>query len=252
MIESIVGKFYKKIIKNHIVFCVVIFIASIFVYLYMRFVILTSKINYDIKVDKSNLKKNNYIIVSWHGRVFLLSIVRKFFSNICVLVSSNKVAYLSRLVIRYFFGKTIKMSKDINTSSNIRSVLSALKQKKTMFLIPDGSIGPLMTCNSGVDVISLLSKKSILPISFSAKKGVILNSWDRFFIPFPFNDITVCIGEPINPYYDNNEKKTKKYLRNAVENALNNQTWKLDSKYGRKKINKGVYDKKGRIPIIKD
>ncbi|MFL1780696.1 Lysophospholipid acyltransferase family protein [Candidatus Hepatincolaceae symbiont of Richtersius coronifer] len=234
-------------------FIVLIQVLSIVAYLYLRFVMLTSKINYIIKVqDITNLKSDTYILPFWHGRLLSAFFIRKFFSRSYVLISYSKSAYLVQLIAQYFKTKVIKGSSNKGGKESIKQILGILKQKKAVFAIaPDGSIGPRMRCTSGIATIALLAQIPILPISFSAKKGIILNTWDRFFIPLPFNHITVYLDEPI---YCRDTKQNKKHhedIRANLENVLNHLTWKLDRLYKRNLILSADRDKKGRLFKIK-
>jgi lysophospholipid acyltransferase (LPLAT)-like uncharacterized protein len=239
---------YKKHIKsNEKLFYVLVFIVSIIAYIYLRFVMLTSIIRYDIKVDKKLLKNNTYILAFWHGRLLSAFFIRKFFSRSVVLISYNRSAYIVKLIANYFRTSVIRGSKNKGGQESIKDVLKELRKPKTVFAIaPDGSVGPLMRCNPGIATISLLAKVDILPITFSAKRGLILKSWDRFFIPLPFNSIKLHLQEPMSRLNSHGEKREIEDIRIELENKLNNMTWQLDDAYGRAKIMPADVDKRGK------
>lgn len=245
---QIYSKYRKKVFKINFIFYPIAFLVAVIGFLYLRFVILTSKINYNIHLDDiKNLKKNNYILAFWHGRLLSAFFIRKYFNKSCVLISHNKSSYIVAVLAHLFSTSVIKGSSNKDGSKSVKHIVKLLKAgKNTVFAIaPDGSIGPRMRCNLGVITISSLSKTDILPITFSAKKGVILNSWDKFFIPYPFNNITLDLQQCIKITSENGSKKNLHDVRLELETVLNKITWNLDNNYGLQKIEPMDVDKKG-------
>lgn len=209
---------------------------------------LSSKINYHIEIeDTSTLKEKNHILAFWHGRLLSAFLIRKYFKHASVLISHNKSSFLVKMLANLFFTSVVKGSTNKGGSSGVKTILQILKNKKNMVfaIAPDGSIGPRMRCNPGVISISLMSKITILPITFSAKRGILLNSWDKFFIPYPFNNITVKLKKPIDCRNPDGSKKDIEECRRLLENTLNKLTWELDSNYNHARIQPSNKDKKG-------
>jgi lysophospholipid acyltransferase (LPLAT)-like uncharacterized protein len=241
-------KLYKKyIFNNDIIFYTIIILISIIAYLYLRFVILTSKITFKLNNNKpEDLKNKTYILAFWHGRLLSAFFIRKYFSHSCVLISHNKSAYLVKLIANYFFTSVIKGSSNKSDLTSIRNIIKYLKENKRVFAIaPDGSIGPRLHVKEGVATLALLSKTPILPITYSAKFAIIVNSWDKFMIPLPFNKIMVDLEDAIDPMSNNFEKNPSK-IRNTLEERLTNKLYELDTLFNHKAITKATHDKKGR------
>jgi lysophospholipid acyltransferase (LPLAT)-like uncharacterized protein len=239
---------YKKyIFNNDIIFYTIIIIISIIAYLYLRLVILTSKITFKLNSNKpEDIKNKTYILAFWHGRLLSGFFIRKYCSNTAVLISHNKSAYLVKLIANYFFTSVVKGSSNKSDLSSIRNIIKYLKEEKRVFAIaPDGSIGPRLHVKEGVATLALLSKTPILPITYSAKFAIIVNSWDKFMIPLPFNKIMVELEDPIDPMDSNFEKDPAK-IREKIEEKLINKLYELDGMFNRKQITKATHDKKGR------
>ena len=54
-------------------------------------------------------------------------------------------------------------------------------------ITPDGPRGPRHKVSEGTINISRISNKKILPMALAYKKKWVLNTWDKFIIPKPFN-----------------------------------------------------------------
>lgn len=247
----------KYIVNNDFIFFNLIRILSVIFYVYLKFVFLTSKIDYQINVDDpKKLKTNTTILAFWHGRLLAPLITRHYFDKGYVLISLSRGAYLIKLICRYFKVQIIEGSanrngKDKGGRESIKKILNLLKQPNTCFAIaPDGSIGPRMRCSAGLASIALLSRLDVTPLAYSAKHIYVVNSWDKFIIPFPFNHITVKMDTPI-AYMENGKRKESEQLRLEIENKLNKLTWGLDSKYKHSKISPTNVGRKGVTVKIK-
>ena len=240
-------KFYKKyILNNNYVFYPIIVIISLIAYLYLRFVMISSKVTYNLHNNQiKDLKNQTYLLAFWHGRLLSAFFIRKYFSKSYVLISFNKSAFLIQLIANYFTTKVFKSSNNKSDVNSIRSILKILKNNKTVFAIaPDGSIGPRLYCKDGVITLSFVSKAKILPITYSAKRSIILKSWDSFMVPLPFNHIIVELSPAIDPNSYNKDNLNE--MQNNLQNVLQNTLWALDSKFNLPKITQAETDKKGR------
>ncbi len=61
----------------------------------------------------------------------------------------------------------------------------------------DGPSGPAHECKPGAIMLARVTGTPLLPISYAARRGWRLKTWDRFVVPRPFTRIAVAIGEPI-------------------------------------------------------
>ncbi|MGQ9647501.1 MAG: DUF374 domain-containing protein, partial [Thermodesulfobacteriota bacterium] len=79
----------------------------------------------------------------------------------------------------------------------------------------------------GVIELSRITGRPIVPVTFSASKKMVFNSWDRFVLPYPFSRGVFIWGEPIqvDPKGDRAHLEEKRLL---LENRLNELTEQAD------------------------
>lgn len=241
---------YKKIfLDNDIIFYSYVYILSIIGSLYLRFVLLSSKITYDIKADKSRFKKDNFIVGFWHGRLLSPLIIRKYFAGGKVLISHSRSAYLMKLICSHFDVGKVEGSGNHGGFAGVREVLRLFKNNSPMALAiaPDGSRGPRMQCSEGIVALSQITKTPILLISFSSSKAKIMNTWDKFFLPLPFSKITMHISEVMDYKDEHGKNKDPEEYRLFIEKYLNEKTWELDKKYNQPFIDVAKTGRKGAL-----
>ena len=78
-------------------------------------------------------------------------------------------------------------------------------------ITPDGPRGPRHKVGEGTINISRISNKKILPMSLACKKKWVLNTWDKFIVPKPFNEICIVWGEPLDPQFDKIDISTQQH-----------------------------------------
>jgi hypothetical protein len=94
-------------------------------------------------------------------------------------------------------------------------------------IVPDGPRGPRHQVQIGVIELAKLTGRAVIPLTFSASKRKIFNTWDQFLLPYPFSKGVFIWGEPI--YVDQNGDRT--YLeekRILLENRLKELTERAD------------------------
>jgi lysophospholipid acyltransferase (LPLAT)-like uncharacterized protein len=79
----------------------------------------------------------------------------------------------------------------------------------------------------GVIELSRITGRPIVPVTFSASKKIVFDSWDRFLLPYPFSRGVLIFGEPIevDPHGDRTHIEDKRLL---LEKRLNELTEKAD------------------------
>ena len=108
--------------------------------------------------------------------------------------------------------------KEKNSLISVRKILKSLKNNISIGITPDGPRGPRHKVGEGTINISRISNKKILPMSLACKKKWILNTWDKFIIPKPFNEICIVWGEPLAPQFDKIDISTQQ--RNLEESLI--------------------------------
>ena len=174
--------------------------------LYVLFVYKTSTI--DLKnrknIDRLFKKNESFIYAFWHDQLLICPLTWQSEFEIKVLISKHRdgdiiARLISKLGFKAIRGSTHKSGKTKNKGglTSARQMIKSLKNGISIGISPDGPKGPRHKVSDGILSISRLSNSSILPVGIGFKKKWVLNTWDKFIIPKPFNQITIIWGEPL-------------------------------------------------------
>ena len=89
-----------------------------------------------------------------------------------------------------------------------------------------------MRATDGAVALARLSGAPIIPATFGAKRGRVLQSWDRFLVAWPFGRGVIVWGDPIKVPRDAKADELEA-ARARVETALNDITAEADRLTGR-------------------
>ena len=205
--------------------------------IYVLTVYKTSKVNLkNRKKIESLLERNESFIYSfWHDQLLMCPLTWQSNSNIKVLISKHRdgdiiAQLISNLGFEAIRGSTHKTNKIKNKGGllSARKMIKSLKNGISIGISPDGPKGPRHKVSEGILIISRLSKSVILPVGIGFKKKWVLNTWDKFIIPKPFNEITVIWGDPIPAI--TNEKNNHQF-KTKLESKMNNLTAQANKNY---------------------
>jgi len=198
--------------------------------LYVLFVYKTSTI--DLKnrknIDRLFKKKESFIYAFWHDQLLICPLTWQSEFEIKVLISKHRdgdiiARLISKLGFKAIRGSTHKSGKTKNKGglTSARQMIKSLKNGISIGISPDGPKGPRHKVSDGILSISRLSYSSILPVGIGFKKKWVLNTWDKFIIPKPFNQITIIWGEPL-PALKN--EKSINQIKSKLESTMYNLT----------------------------
>ena len=205
--------------------------------IYVLTVYKTSKVNLKNRKKIENLLERNesFIYSFWHDQLLMCPLTWQSNSNIKVLISKHRdgdiiAQLISNLGFEAIRGSTHKTNKIKNKGGllSARKMIKSLKNGISIGISPDGPKGPRHKVSDGILSISRLSKSVILPVGIGFKKKWVLNTWDKFIIPKPFNEITVVWGDPISAI--TNEKNNHQF-KIKLENKMNNLTAQANKNY---------------------
>ncbi|MEW5703730.1 MAG: lysophospholipid acyltransferase family protein [Pseudomonadota bacterium] len=178
-----------------------------------------------------------FIVCFWHGRMLLMPYAWQSNQPFVQLNSGHRDGIISIRAQAHFGIRTVIGSATAGAMKAFRGLLKTIRAGKTIGITPDGPRGPRMRAKPGIVVIAGLAGVPILPLAFSAERGRMLASWDRFFVPFPFSRGHFAWGEPI--YVPKNpDEATVERLRQLVEDRLYALTLEADATYGHPPIPK--------------
>ena len=134
-----------------------------------------------------------------------------------MLISSHHDGKIISHAVSHFGISTIPGSSRKNTISSLKIILQELKMKNVIGITPDGPKGPIEKIKPGL--ISLLKKTNVpvVPLSYSAKFILKLNTWDKFLLVTPFNKFVAVWGKPIIYNHKNSLKDNIKNFENEIK-----------------------------------
>jgi lysophospholipid acyltransferase (LPLAT)-like uncharacterized protein len=116
--------------------------------------------------------------------------------NVGWLISPSVDGELGAMLVRRFGGTVIRGSSTHTGARALRDYYQALvKDNVSPVITPDGPKGPRFKVKPGAILLSQMSGRPILPMSYAASRAWLIK-WDKFVIPWPFARIAIAIGPP--------------------------------------------------------
>lgn len=202
-------------------------LASFFITQYVRLVWATSK--WDV-VGKEHIhfcrEKNQSIIACfWHGRLLMMFKSWLVQHKLHMLISNHPDGQIIARTTQHFGFGWIAGSSSKGGLRALLNILKVLKTGESVGVTPDGPRGPRYQVGLNVIQMARLGKVALLPISYSARRGIFMKSWDRFFLPFPFSRGVFIYGPIIDV---KNSSKSDEELRQQLESSLKSLTQQAD------------------------
>ena len=193
----------KNFLKNYFIKKFLSLVGALYIYI----VYVSSQktfINKD-NFDKLILENKSFIYALWHDQLLLSPFTWQTKNRIDILISKHKDGDIIADLIKYHGFNSIRGStnnpskvKEKNTISSIRKIIKTLKADVSIGITPDGPRGPRHKVSEGTINIARISNKKILPMALAYKEQWVLNTWDKFIIPKPFNKICIVWGDTID------------------------------------------------------
>ncbi len=161
-----------------------------------------------------------YILTLWHGRIFYLFYYLRRHPDYFLLISPSEDGDLLARLAQLMGYSVIRGSTFKKAVPAARSLIKVLRGNQRIIIIADGSRGPRCVAQSGSVQLAGITGVPIFPMTFGAKNKMVLNSWDRFVIPWPFARCVLSFSSPIFlPYKSSGQSIEEKRLE--LESALN-------------------------------
>lgn len=167
---------------------------------YIKFVYKTSKIVSTGKytfLESANNEK--FVIIFWHGDSYSLY---PYLSGqgLYVITTKNGRGDYINLICNHFGYKTIRVpdeSEGGNFLFKIRREISG-PSCANLAITLDGPLGPYHKPKPFPFITALLTKRKVLPLKINCKRKIhLINRWDNFTIPLPFNKIEIHVNDPL-------------------------------------------------------
>lgn len=199
--------------------------------LLIKFIMLTSRVEI-IGADSFYRLLDSgegFIIPFWHGRMFLFPAFYKKYvdRDLRVLISAHRDGELiSRIIDRFDLG-TVRGSSRRGGKAAMLELQNLVKRGVVVIVTPDGPKGPGLKVRRGIIEMAKRTGAPILPVTYSATRKIILDTWDKFVVPLPFSTVTFSFGEPIYVGHDISREQGAE-IRDRLENELNQISARAD------------------------
>ncbi|MGM0441627.1 MAG: lysophospholipid acyltransferase family protein [Elusimicrobiota bacterium] len=157
-----------------------------------------------------------YILAFWHSRLMFLVYSHRG-RGINVLVSrSRDGGVISKVIHNFGFG-TVRGSSSRGASASAIGLIKLLKRKKVCAITPDGPKGPREKVKEGLPAIAKKTGCPVVPLAYAVKSRTLLDTWDNFVLPWPFNKGVVVSGRPVKPDREEELENFKKRIEKGIK-----------------------------------
>lgn len=179
---------------------ILLFLIPFFSYGLFYFYRLTIRVeNVNTQVLEPFFKNNDeepVIIAFWHSRLLMVPyLVRK--RRVAIMISRHRDGELISRAARFFPVDFVRGSTTRGGIRALRGLVRALKRGFHVAITPDGPRGPRHLAQTGAIMLASGTGRPIVPVTYSASKKKVFNSWDRFLLPYPLSRGVIIYGEPI-------------------------------------------------------
>lgn len=206
---------------------------------YVRFVKLTSSWRVEGTEDRDHLWDSGrpFMIALWHNRVGMMPYAyREKFHQLHLLASAHSDGRIVPSVLGKFGMSSILVDSKAPAKAT-RAVVRCLRDGGRVGICPDGPRGPRLVVKEGTIVMAAMTGAAIVPVTYSMRRRLVLGSWDRFQVPWPFNRGVCRWGKAIQ-VPKGADAETREALRLELEEAMNAQADQLDREMGHAPISR--------------
>jgi len=185
----------------------------------------------DFEKAVAEVESRKFIFAFWHSRILMLSYLYKGLGAAILVSKSNDGEIIAQILQRQGH-EPIRGSTSRHGARALARLVKALREEiRPGGVVPDGPRGPRYKVQPGVIALAKKTGYPIVPISYSALRIKIFESWDRFVLPYPFTEGRVIYGTPISVPGEIDSDEEEAYRR-KLEIELNQITKRVDRHYG--------------------
>lgn len=181
----------------------------------------------------------SFFVTFWHGHLMLPSFLafkydvrKKQETKWCLLASLHRDGRIGAQTAKKFGGIVVDGSKKKRGIAAGLTIVRLMEDSAILFMAPDGR-KPGYKLTKGIVRLASQSQKPVFLAAFATSKGIRLNTWDKFFFPFPFGKGVVILGEPVFLPEDLSDEQIVEW-QNRLEKKLLDLTAKAEEHVGRK------------------
>lgn len=185
-------------------------------------------------------EKQGMVCAFWHGRNAIMPVAWDVRHPLHMLASQHRDGditenVLGKLGIKAIRGSTgnpakAKMAK--GGASALRAMARLVQSGESIAITPDGPRGPRMRAGDGIVAAARFTAAPVITCGAATRAGILLNTWDRLFLPLPFSRGTIVYGGPIFVARDAGPEELEQ-ARRAIEDEITRVTQEADRLSGR-------------------
>ncbi|GBD87803.1 hypothetical protein BMS3Abin03_01737 [bacterium BMS3Abin03] len=201
----------KKVKQNILRFFGQLFLANVVTALCKSLKV--EKVNYDV-IKKLQQEKKNYVLAFWHSTMLLPWFLHGG-PAFAALISKSKDGDLLAKILKRWKYNVVRGSSSKGGDVALGIMVDLAKNNYSIAITPDGPGGPPHKFKAGAVVTA---KKSGIPLVLAGigfKKKKLLNSWDKFQVPYFFSKVKVVYSNPFFVDKNLSYEETSKIIKDC-------------------------------------
>ncbi len=136
------------------------------------------------------------VLLIWHGRILMAPYFFRGRGIMPLVSPSEDGEIIARITGRWGY-KPLRGSSSHSVMGAWEAMLRELRAGGEVIIVPDGPRGPDRVLKAGCVRLARETGAALVPVSFSASRGKVLRTWDRFLVVRPFSRVLAAYGEPL-------------------------------------------------------
>ncbi len=180
--------------------------------------ILARTIRWKRRYDFERDRKTIYAL--WHGQALALAMfgMDRGIYTLASRFRDGEIAtkLLEGMGFRVVRGSSEEGKAEKGGRTGTLKLIEVLNSGHNVAITVDGPKGPPFKVKKGIVFLAQKTGAKVIPAVVKFEKAKVLNSWDRFTIPYPFTKGEVVVGKPITV----SEEDDLEVKRKEIERAL--------------------------------
>lgn len=172
-----------------------------------------------VKITNDSALNKKAVFIFWHSQMLVgWSLFKN--KKSCALVSQSKDGEILSALLKKWNYKVSRGSSSKGGKEALHELIDEANKGSSIVITPDGPRGPAKQIKNGALIVSHECNIPVIPVRIVyLNKKVLVKSWDKFEIPFPFSKCEVTFGNEYfyNEYLDE-EKLTE--FKNKLASQL--------------------------------
>ena len=194
------------------------FLGMLFHFIY-RALSGTTKKEYYYEIENFDMNSQN-IVVFWHRKIFTVCNATRIIKKKASMVSASKDGEILSELLRREGNALIRGSSNRDNIKSLKEAMRYAKKDYTIGIAIDGPKGPIFEPKAGAIFIAQRTGVPILPVSsYSSRKWIFKNMWDKLEIPKPFARCVHYVAEPFYLPKELSMEEATKIVKKKIHSA---------------------------------